>query len=112
MVHCCGTTGCQDLAQHGETAVYVPSRSEVEDLFLGLYQGSGYRNSTSMSATEAKEFFGRKQGTYHWDDQVGADGGVLGHEAGNPDAKYRHLQIHTHEGVIIRIFFGPPLTWP
>ena len=85
--------------------------AEAEELFLRLYQGDGYQNTTGMTAAEAKSFFGGKANTYHWDDQVGSDGRLLGHAPGSPDAQYRHLQIHT-EDEIIRIFYGEPLTWP
>jgi len=103
----------EGLAQ-GATSVNVSSRSEAEELFLRLYQGDtrGYRNTTGMSPTEAKDFYGGKAGTYHWDEQVGTDGRLAGHAPGSSDAQFRHLQIHTHDGNVIRIFFGGPLTWP
>jgi hypothetical protein len=59
-----------------------------------------------MSPTEAKKFFGSKDGTYHWDDQIGPDGRVVGHGPNNPDGNMRHLQIHPiGGGETIRIFF-------
>lgn len=70
------------------------------------YQGDGYRNTTGMSPTEVKDFFGSKQGTYHWDDTVGADGRLVGHGPDNPHGGLPHLQIHTFEGPIVRIFWG------
>jgi hypothetical protein len=53
-----------------------------------------------MTATGAKQMFGEKAGTYHWD-----PAGV-GHGPLNPHAAMDHLQIHTFQGQIIRIFFG------
>jgi hypothetical protein len=77
----------------GSTGVNVANRSQAEELFLGKYQGAGYRNTTGMSATEAKDFYGSKAGTYHWD---------------GPDPNHGnlpHLQIHTFDGDVIRIFY-------
>ena len=77
----------------GQTEVRVASRMEAEELFLGRYQGNGFKNTTGMRPTEAKNLVGKKEGTYHWD--IGKD--AYPHEAS-------HLQIH--EGVdIIRIYF-------
>jgi len=53
-----------------------------------------------------KQYFGRKPGTYHWDDELGPDGRVLGHGTGNADGDFPHLQIHTFDGPVIRIFWG------
>ena len=78
----------------GATSVKVGSRSEAEELFLARFQGAGYRNATGLSATEAKGLFGQKAGTYHWD--IGAR--AFPHESS-------HLQVHTHAGDVIRIFF-------
>jgi hypothetical protein len=80
--------------ERGATEVTVGSRAEVEELFLGRYQGQGYRNSSGMSPTEAKNFFGGKSGTYHWDE--GAKNFPHGAD---------HLQIHTFEGDVLRIYF-------
>ena len=48
-----------------------------------------------MSPLETKNFFGGKAGTYHWD--IGE--GAYPHDMS-------HLQIHTFEGPVIRIFFS------
>jgi RHS repeat-associated protein len=80
--------------ERGAKEVQVASRSQAEELFLGRYQGSGYRNTTGMSPREVKDFYGGKSGTYHWD--IG--------QAGYPH-DMSHLQIHTPEGDIIRIMF-------
>lgn len=86
--------------EDGSTTVKVATKAEAEELFLRLYQGAGYRNTTGMGATEAKQMFGEKAGTYHWD----APG--EGHGPGNPHGASDHLQIHTFAGPIIRIFFN------
>ncbi|TYQ15489.1 UNVERIFIED_CONTAM: RHS repeat-associated protein [Acetivibrio alkalicellulosi] len=89
----------------GVTQVTVKNRSQAEELFLGKYQGAGYRNTSGMSATEAKNFFGNKAGTYHWDDALDLLGRVTGHGSGNMHGELPHLQIHTWEGNIIRVFY-------
>jgi len=73
---------------------------------LGKFQGNGYKNTTGMSATDAKNLNGGvKEGTYHWDTGIGSDGRVLGHGADNVHGNLPHLQIHDKEGNIIRIFY-------
>ncbi|WP_371577488.1 polymorphic toxin-type HINT domain-containing protein [Streptomyces sp. NBC_01314] len=94
----------------GRTSVTVGSRSEAEEILLGMFQGDGYRNAAGFDGKGTRQYFGSKSGTYHWDDQLGADGRVLGHGAGNRDGDLPHLQIHTFEdskygGSIIRIFW-------
>jgi len=90
----------------GATSATVRSRSEAEELFLGKYQGQGYRNASGFDGVGTKQYFGEKRGTYHWDDELGPDGRVVGHGAGNADGDLPHLQIHTYDGPIIRIFWG------
>ncbi|QSQ27350.1 hypothetical protein JY651_21645 [Pyxidicoccus parkwayensis] len=80
--------------EQGATSVHVGSRAEAEELFLGRYAGEGYRNVTKMSPTEAKNFFGGKAGSYHWDE--GPDAFPHGQD---------HLQVHTYGGDVIRIYF-------
>ncbi len=75
-------------------------------MFLGVYQGQGYRNATGFDGVGTKQYFGSKVGTYHWDDVLGADGRVVGHGASNADGALPHLQVHTFEGPIVRIFWG------
>ncbi|WP_405808260.1 polymorphic toxin-type HINT domain-containing protein [Streptomyces sp. NBC_00210] len=94
----------------GRTSIRVGSRSEAEEILLGKFQGDGYRNAAGFDGKGTRQYFGSKSGTYHWDDQLGADGRVLGHGAGNRDGDLPHLQIHTFEdskygGSIIRIFW-------
>jgi hypothetical protein len=82
------------LLARGATEVTVGNRAEAEELFLRRYQGDGYRNVTGMSPRESKAMFGSKSGTYHWDIGPGAyPHGV------------NHLQVHTHAGPVIRIYF-------
>ncbi|MGH2486349.1 MAG: hypothetical protein ACRDHE_10080, partial [Ktedonobacterales bacterium] len=95
----------------GANDVTVNSRSEAEELFLGRYAGDGYRNTTGFKGPENgfwdefKRVFGGKAGTYHWDEGLDDAGRVSGHGEGNPHGGLPHLQIHTFEGPIIRIFF-------
>ena len=108
VVHNCGgnnipwsSNAVKQAAQQldaGEKDVTVASRSDAEELFLRKYQGEGYRNTTDMSGPEAKDFFGSKQETYHWDDTLDSAGRVQGHGADNPDGALPHLQIHPFEG--------------
>jgi hypothetical protein len=80
--------------QGGAREVSVASKAEAEELFLGCYQSLGYRNTTGWSPMEVKNFFGQKAGTYHWD---------LGEGAFPHD--FSHLQIHSIEGPVLRIYF-------
>ncbi|NEN87036.1 polymorphic toxin-type HINT domain-containing protein [Paenibacillus elgii] len=91
----------------GANEVTVGSRSEAEELFLRLYQGKGYTNTSGMSGSEAKNFYGSKAGTYHWDDALDSSGRVSGHGSGNAHGELPHLQIHDESGSVIRIFFNP-----
>ncbi|WP_139279198.1 polymorphic toxin-type HINT domain-containing protein [Seinonella peptonophila] len=88
----------------GEKEVTVKNRSQAEELFLRVYQGKGYKNSTGMGSTEAKSFF-KGENMYHWDDKFGKDGYLLNHDKNNPHAKIPHLQIHPDGEKIIRIFW-------
>jgi hypothetical protein len=97
----------KELAE-GATSITVKNRSEAEELFLRTYQGAGYRNTSGMSgATVRREYRKGKRGTYHWDDNIGPDGRVAGHGAGNRHGDLPHIQIHTLEGPIVRIFWRP-----
>jgi RHS repeat-associated protein len=78
----------------GNTTVRVGSRAEAEELFLGMYQGHGYVNTTNFTPTQTKAFFGTKSGTYHWD--IGVPGSA------HPGP---HLQVHEADGTVIRIFY-------
>ena len=83
-----------EALEFGASEVGVASRSEAAELFLGRYHGAGYRNTTGWAPREVKDFFGSKAGTYHWDEGLNA----FPHDAS-------HLQIHTPEGPVIRIYF-------
>ena len=90
--------------ERGATSVYVNNKSQAQELFLGLFQGKGYRNATGTDGVGTKQLFGRKTKTYHWDDELGPDGRVLGHGINNKDGEMPHLQIQNKK--IIRIFFN------
>jgi len=83
-----------EALDNGATSVNVGSRAEAEELLFGRYLGDGYKNTTGMSPTATKDFFGSKDGTYHWD--IGEDAYPHGTD---------HLQVHTHEGDVVRIYF-------
>jgi hypothetical protein len=78
----------------GSKEITVASRAEAEELFLGKYQARGYRNTTGWSPKNSRNFFGTKLGTYHWDEGANA----FPHDAS-------HLQLHTFEREVIRIYF-------
>jgi len=82
-----------DQIRRGPANVTVSGRDEAGELFLGIFHGRKYRDTTGMSATEVKERFGTKAGTYHWD--------VLDTEHGGRP----HLQIHDDLGRVFRIFY-------
>lgn len=90
---------------HGANSVTVSKRSQAEELFLGLFQGKGYKNTTGMTGKGVKEYFGSKDFTYHWDVIKDELGRIIGHGTNNPDGDMPHLEIHT-DNDIIRIFFG------
>jgi RHS repeat-associated protein len=80
--------------------VTVRSQEEAAELFLRLFQGRGYRNTTGMTGNMVRNdkflFPNGKSGTYHWDLADTMHGGMS------------HLQIHLFKeegGGIIRIFF-------
>ncbi len=101
----------EQLDRKGEALVTVSNKQDAEVLLREFTSGSdhigGYMDTTpdfSFSPeTSASDFLprpsSRKRGTYHWDEY-------------NPDAKVgdhaihgSHLQIHTFEGLVIRIFY-------
>jgi hypothetical protein len=72
----------------------VLGRDEAAEIFHGLFQGKGYVNTTGMTGRQVREMLPKhKYGTYHWDMSDTVHGG-------RP-----HLQVHTEEGRIHRIFF-------
>ena len=93
----------------GANELVVSTRAQVEELFLRLYQGYGYRNTTGFGGggRGVREFFGSKRGTYHWDDLLDESGRVSGHGAGNVHGELPHIQIHDkNTGGVTRIFYG------
>jgi hypothetical protein len=95
------------LLENGATSVTVRTKAEAEELFLGLFQGKGYTNTTSMGAMDAKNLQGGTfANTYHWDNVFDSSGQVINHGVDNIHGELPHLQIHTKEGDKIRIFFG------
>jgi hypothetical protein len=84
----------------GAKEVTVNSQDEAAELFLALFQGKGYRNTTGMTGNTVRNnsylFPDGKYGTYHWDFADTMHGGIP------------HLQIHPFKGEgkgPIRIFF-------
>jgi RHS repeat-associated protein len=102
----------QEQLQKGKNAtVTVNSKADAEALLRDVTSGPGHKGgymNTTASGTfspqkDASDWLPRpsssKRGTYHWDSH-------------NPNAKTgdhalsgNHLQIHTFEGKIIRIFY-------
>jgi len=101
----------EQLSRGKNATVTVNSKSDAESLLRGLTTGSklegGYMDTTHDGAfspqKEASDWLprpsSRKRGTYHWDahDPNAA--------AGDHAIQGAHLQIHTFDGKIIRIFY-------
>jgi hypothetical protein len=98
-------SAARDL-DNGATEVTGSTRSEAEEFFLRKFQAEtdetgelGYRNTTGMSGPEVRDYYGSKEGTYHWDTEIDPEtGGVQGHGPGNPHMGLPHLQIHPFGG--------------
>ncbi|MBI4494020.1 MAG: RHS repeat-associated core domain-containing protein, partial [Chloroflexi bacterium] len=96
--------------ERGATSVRVATRDEAAEVFMRRYQGHGYRNTTGFKFERWEDFdnfWGGKRGTYHWDEELDATGRVSGHGTENIHGQSSHLQIHTFEGDVVRIFFDP-----
>jgi hypothetical protein len=80
---------------NGAESVAVKTKSQAEELFLGLYQGKGYKNVSGMKPSDSMNLLGTKYNTYHWDPPHG------------PKSQHNapHLQIHDAIGRIVRIFY-------
>jgi len=83
------------MIKNGPGDYVVKNKEEAEELYLYLFHGKGFTNTTGMNGKQVKEFFGSKNSTYHWDLTP-----TPGSKHGTP-----HLQIHDDSGQIFRIFF-------
>ncbi len=120
VVHNCGgnipwssksVKNASNALDSGANEVTVVNKSEAGELYLGKFHGEGYRNTSGWNAMETKDYYFTKEGTYHWDETIDPEGGLLEHGGDNPHGNLPHLQIHTFTdgpwgGRIIRIFFG------
>jgi hypothetical protein len=80
--------------QRGIKEVTVRGRDEAGELFLGIFHGKGFTNTTGMTGKQVRQAFpGGKRGTFHWD--------LLDTQHGGRP----HLQVHDEAGSIFRIFF-------
>ncbi|WP_437287728.1 RHS repeat-associated core domain-containing protein [Sorangium sp. So ce406] len=83
-----------DQIARGTNEVIVNGRDEAGEIFIGLFHGKGFRNTTGMTGRQVREMLpGGKYGTYHWD------------MADTQHDGRSHLQVHTEDGSIFRIFF-------
>ncbi|SHN35725.1 DUF6443 domain-containing protein [Chitinophaga sp. CF418] len=91
----------------GETEVTVASRAEAEELYRGMFMHEGYINTTGMTDAEVKAYYGKTDGTYHWDDvwDPANPGRLMGHGIGNPHGDRLHLQIEVARKLVYYIFF-------
>ncbi|GGX41020.1 DUF6531 domain-containing protein [Saccharospirillum salsuginis] len=97
----------------GDTSVTVNSRSEAEELFLGLFAGQGYRNAEAFNSVTAKDYFrtvNGKEPYYHWDDTPISDIEtrkvyMANHSPEDPHAASPHLQLHPVAGNVTRIYW-------
>ncbi|WP_129020205.1 hypothetical protein [Edaphocola flava] len=82
---------------------------EAEELFLGKFQAEGYRNSEGLTPTGSRDYFGQKEGFYHWDIEFETlkDGKswLKQHSPDNPHGATPHLQIEPVKGPRLYIFW-------
>lgn len=91
----------------------MKSQNEAEELFLGKYQAEGYKNSEGLTSTAARDYFGQKEGFYHWDTEfetIKLEDGTTKewlkqHAINNPHGANPHLQIEPRKGERIYIFW-------
>ncbi|NIG53531.1 DUF6443 domain-containing protein [Chitinophaga sp. Cy-1792] len=89
----------------GKLSIFVKTRAEAEELFLGLFNGAGYKNSSAFNGPAAKQYFNSKTMHYHWDDVFDETGWLVNHSRSNPHGNIMHLQVHLEDGGVLRIFF-------
>jgi hypothetical protein len=115
LVHNAGFDAC-DLSIHsannarksivgGIDNVRVKTKQEAVDIYNELFAGRGYTNTSGYTGNEVRKMLPRgKEGTYHWDFGDTEHGGMA------------HIQMHTFDGRVIRIFFteggGNPIKTP
>ena len=117
LVHNCNTPSQasksidEQLANSRNASVTVNSQEDAEILLRQYTSGpghkGGYMNTTNTDAfspqKSASDWIpresGRSRGTYHWDSYNPAA------KAGDHASQGAHLQIHTFEGEVIRIFY-------
>jgi YD repeat-containing protein len=93
----------------GNVEIVVRNRGQAEELFLRMFQGDGFRNTTGWSGDMLSRW-GRK-GIYHWDEtiEVLEDGSRVlkrHYNDGNLHNYVPHLQIETFDNRVIRVLFG------
>ncbi len=57
-----GTSHCFVI---GTLITMEDGQKPIEELFLGMYQGDGYVNTSGWSPKEESDFYGSRGGTYH-----------------------------------------------
>jgi hypothetical protein len=84
----------QKAISNGIDNVMVKTRAEADAIRRTIVEGQGYENTSGLTGKEVREMLPEgKSGTFHWDYADTKHGGTP------------HVQIHTHEGRTIRIFF-------
>ena len=95
-----------------ELFVYHFYSKDTRKLRKPFQRPRGFKNTTGMSGDQAKDWYGSKNATYHWDDAMDTSkenyGRVLGHGSDNPHGHLPHLQVHDVDGTVYHIFFN----WP
>lgn len=91
----------------GDEVVYVKTRAEAEAI-LGHFDG--LVDTGGWGWPQIKRLLARKkEDTYHWDVEFGADGYLVGHDVGCGHADVAHLQISLRRDgplTTLRIEFG------
>ena len=88
----------------GTDNVRVTTKKEAVDIYNKLFSDKGYTNTSGYTGNEVRKMLGTKEGTYHWDFGDTQHGGMA------------HIQVHTFDGRLVRIFFsngrGNPINTP
>ncbi len=106
----------KQLRDGNKNEILVKNKNEAKEVFFREFRSGKnpkYRDTTGWKSEEYRRH--GKAGTYHWDDVPGKSSERIpgatrmeGHyDDGNAHSYWPHLQIHTHDGRVVRILYGP-----